>query len=39
MIGMLKGTVDEVGEDHAVIDVHGVSAAQQRMAAAGQVCS
>ncbi|PHP66130.1 Holliday junction branch migration protein RuvA [Zhengella mangrovi] len=24
MIGKLKGTVDEVGEDHAVIDVHGV---------------
>ncbi|WP_425417226.1 Holliday junction branch migration protein RuvA [Oricola indica] len=24
MIGKLKGTVDEVGEDHAIIDVHGV---------------
>jgi Holliday junction DNA helicase RuvA len=24
MIGKLKGTVDEVGEDHCVIDVHGV---------------
>ncbi|MCQ8784227.1 Holliday junction branch migration protein RuvA [Mangrovibrevibacter kandeliae] len=24
MIGKLKGTVDEVGEDHVVIDVHGV---------------
>ncbi len=24
MIGKLKGTVDEIGEDHAVIDVHGV---------------
>ncbi|MBX3579729.1 MAG: Holliday junction branch migration protein RuvA [Rhizobiaceae bacterium] len=24
MIGKLKGTVDEIGEDYAVIDVHGV---------------
>ncbi|MEO0543918.1 MAG: Holliday junction branch migration protein RuvA [Pseudomonadota bacterium] len=24
MIGKLRGTVDEVGEDHVVIDVHGV---------------
>ena len=24
MIGRLKGTVDEVGEDHAILDVHGV---------------
>jgi len=24
MIGKLKGTVDEIGEDHCVIDVHGV---------------
>ncbi len=24
MIGKLKGTVDEIGEDHVVIDVHGV---------------
>jgi holliday junction DNA helicase RuvA len=24
MIGKLKGTVDEVGEDHCVVDVHGV---------------
>lgn len=24
MIGKLRGTVDEIGEDHAVIDVHGV---------------
>lgn len=24
MIGKLKGTVDEVGEDHVVVDVHGV---------------
>lgn len=24
MIGKLKGTVDEIGDDHAVIDVHGV---------------
>ncbi len=24
MIGKLKGTVDEIGEDHALIDVHGV---------------
>ncbi|MBB3949244.1 Holliday junction branch migration protein RuvA [Aureimonas jatrophae] len=24
MIGKLKGTVDEVGEDHVVLDVHGV---------------
>jgi Holliday junction DNA helicase RuvA len=24
MIGKLKGVVDEVGEDHAVLDVHGV---------------
>ncbi|MFZ1682057.1 MAG: Holliday junction branch migration protein RuvA [Rhizobiaceae bacterium] len=24
MIGKLKGTVDEVGDDHVVIDVHGV---------------
>lgn len=24
MIGKLKGVVDEIGEDHAVIDVHGV---------------
>lgn len=24
MIGKLKGTVDEIAEDHAVIDVHGV---------------
>ena len=24
MIGKLKGTVDEVGEDHCILDVHGV---------------
>jgi len=24
MIGKLKGTVDEIGEDHCVLDVHGV---------------
>lgn len=24
MIGKLKGTIDEIGEDHCVIDVHGV---------------
>ncbi len=24
MIGKLKGVIDEIGEDHAVIDVHGV---------------
>lgn len=24
MIGKLKGTVDEIGEDHVLIDVHGV---------------
>lgn len=24
MIGKLKGTVDEIGEDHVIIDVHGV---------------
>ena len=24
MIGKLKGVVDGVGEDHAIIDVHGV---------------
>ena len=24
MIGKLKGTVDEIGEDHVVVDVHGV---------------
>ena len=24
MIGKLKGTVDEIGDDHVVIDVHGV---------------
>ena len=24
MIGKLKGTIDEIGEDHVVIDVHGV---------------
>ena len=24
MIGKLRGTVDEIGEDHAIIDVHGV---------------
>ncbi len=24
MIGKLKGTVDEIGEDHAIIDVHGI---------------
>jgi holliday junction DNA helicase RuvA len=24
MIGKLKGTVDEIAEDHVVIDVHGV---------------
>src|SRR5690606_29233552 len=24
MIGKLKGTVDEIGEDHCIIDVHGV---------------
>src|SRR5690606_41330124 len=24
MIGKLKGTVDEVAEDHCIIDVHGV---------------
>ncbi|MBE0693603.1 MAG: Holliday junction branch migration protein RuvA, partial [Aquamicrobium sp.] len=24
MIGKLRGTVDEIGEDHCIIDVHGV---------------
>ena len=24
MIGKLKGTVDEIAEDHVIIDVHGV---------------
>src|SRR5690606_26884345 len=24
MIGKLKGTLDEIGEDHCVVDVHGV---------------
>ncbi len=24
MIGKLKGVIDEIAEDHAVIDVHGV---------------
>jgi Holliday junction DNA helicase RuvA len=24
MIGKLKGTIDEIGEDHCIIDVHGV---------------
>ncbi|MGH6859713.1 MAG: Holliday junction branch migration protein RuvA [Phyllobacterium sp.] len=24
MIGKLKGTVDEIGEDHVIVDVHGV---------------
>ncbi len=24
MIGKLKGTIDEIGEDHCVVDVHGV---------------
>jgi len=24
MIGKLKGTVDEIGEDHVLVDVHGV---------------
>ena len=24
MIGKLKGTVDEIGDDHVLIDVHGV---------------
>ncbi len=24
MIGKLKGTVDEIGEDHCIVDVHGV---------------
>lgn len=24
MIGKLKGTIDEIGEDHVIIDVHGV---------------
>ncbi len=24
MIGKLKGTIDEIGEDHAIVDVHGV---------------
>lgn len=24
MIGRLKGTIDEIGEDHCIIDVHGV---------------
>ncbi|MDY8109677.1 Holliday junction branch migration protein RuvA [Fulvimarina sp. 2208YS6-2-32] len=24
MIGKLKGTIDEIGEDHVVVDVHGV---------------
>ncbi|RVN79196.1 Holliday junction branch migration protein RuvA, partial [Sinorhizobium meliloti] len=24
MIGKLKGTIDEIGEDHVVLDVHGV---------------
>ena len=24
MIGKLKGTVDEIAEDHCIVDVHGV---------------
>ena len=24
MIGKLKGTIDEIGEDYALVDVHGV---------------
>ena len=24
MIGKLKGTLDEIGEDHCTVDVHGV---------------
>ncbi|MBC7310900.1 MAG: Holliday junction branch migration protein RuvA, partial [Rhizobium sp.] len=24
MIGKLKGTIDEIGDDYALIDVHGV---------------
>ena len=24
MIGKLKGTIDEIGEDHVIVDVHGV---------------
>jgi Holliday junction DNA helicase RuvA len=24
MIGKLKGTIDEIGEDHCILDVHGV---------------
>ena len=24
MIGKLKGTIDEIGDDHVVLDVHGV---------------
>jgi Holliday junction DNA helicase RuvA len=24
MIGKLKGTIDEIGDDHVVVDVHGV---------------
>ena len=24
MIGKLKGTLDEIGEDHCIVDVHGV---------------
>ena len=24
MIGKLKGVIDEIGEDHVVVDVHGV---------------
>ncbi len=24
MIGKLKGTIDEIGEDHLIVDVHGV---------------
>jgi Holliday junction resolvasome RuvABC DNA-binding subunit len=24
MIGKLKGTIEEIGEDHVLIDVHGV---------------
>ncbi|WP_345900748.1 OB-fold domain-containing protein, partial [Martelella sp. UBA3392] len=24
MIGKLKGVIDEIGDDHVVVDVHGV---------------
>ena len=24
MIGKLKGVIDEIGEDHCIVDVHGV---------------